>query len=120
MKAERWIAITFAVAIGVLLLLAAVMVFSQRSAVVIENVGEQDADLDVDVINARQFSWRGRLKSGERVVKLARFSDNSFRIRCSDTAGQHAHEGGYVTNGMPQIVTIRVNGCADVTTEVDF
>lgn len=120
MKAARWIALIVAVACGVVLLLAAIVVFSGRSAVVIENVGEEDADLAVDVVNARQFSWRGRLRPGERVVELARFSDNSFRIRCSDAAGEHAHAGGYVTNGMPQVVTIQVNGCANVSTEVDF
>lgn len=120
MKAVRWIAINVAVAVGILLLLVTVIVFSGRSAVVLENVGEQDAELAVDVVNARQFSWRGRLGPGDRVVKLARFSDNSFRITCRDAGGERTHEGGYVTNGPPQVVTIRVNGCADVSTEVDF
>jgi hypothetical protein len=119
-KASRRIAIIVAVALGVLLLLAAVILFSERSAVIIENVGNQDADVAVDVVNARQFSWRGRLGPGDRVVKLARFSDNSFRITCRDAGGERTHEGGYVTNGPPQVVTIRVNGCADVSTEVDF
>ena len=120
MKAARWIAIFVAVALGLLLLLVAVIVFSERSAVIIENVGDQDAEVAVDVVNARQFSWRGRLRPGERVVKLARFSDNSFRTTCRDASGEHAHAGGYVTNGMPQVVTIKVNGCANVSTEVDF
>ena len=120
MKAARWIGIFVAVALGVLLLLAAVGVFSERSVVIIENGGEQDADMAVDVVNANQFSWRGRLRPGERVVRLARFSDNSFRIACRDADGEHAHTGGYVTNGMPQVVTIKVNGCANVSTEVDF
>jgi hypothetical protein len=119
-KASRRIAIIVAVALGVLLLLAAVILFSERSAVIIENVGHQDADVAVDVVNARQFSWRGRLRPGEHAVKLARFSDNSFRITCRDAGGERTHEGGYVTNGPPQVVTIRVNGCADVSTEVDF
>ncbi|WIY68464.1 hypothetical protein KB221_10180 [Aquidulcibacter paucihalophilus] len=120
MKASRRIAIIVAVALGVLLLLAAVILFSERSAVIIENVGHQDADVAVEVVNARQFSWRGRLRPGEHAVKLARFSDNSFRITCRDAGGERTHEGGYVTNGPPQVVTIRVNGCADVSTKVDF
>ena len=49
MKAARWIGIFVAVALGVLLLLAAVGVFSERSVVIIENGGEQDADMAVDV-----------------------------------------------------------------------
>lgn len=120
MKAVRWIAIFVAASLGVLLLLAAAVVFSERSAVIIENVGEQDAEVSVDVVNARQFSWRGRLRPGERVVKFARFSDNSFRTTCRNAAGEHAHAGGYVTNGMPQVVTIQVKGCASVSTKVDF
>ncbi len=120
MNAARWIAIVVAIAGVGLLFLASVIVFSERSAVIIENIGDQDAAVAVDVVNARQLSWRGRLRPGERVVKLARFSDNSFRIRCSDAAGEHAHAGGYVTNGMPQVVTIKVDGCANVSTEVDL
>jgi len=119
-KAARWIAIVVAVTGAVLLLLASLIVFSEQSAVIIENIGDQDAEVAVDVVNARQFSWRGRLRPGERVVKLARFSDNSFRITCRDAGGERAHEGGYVTNGMPQVVTIKVNGCANVSTDVDF
>jgi hypothetical protein len=119
-KPARWIAIFVAITFAVLLLLAAVILFSERSAVIIENVGEKDAEMAVDVVNAQQFSWRGRLRPGERVVKLARFSDNSFRTTCRDASGEHAHAGGYVTNGAPQVVTIRVDGCANVSTDVDF
>lgn len=120
MKASRRIAFIVAVALGVLLLLAAVTLFSERSAVIVENVGNQDADVAVDVVNARQFSWQGRLRPGERVVKLARFTDNSFRITCRDAAGEHLHAGGYVTNGAPQVATITVDGCANVSIDVDF
>ena len=120
MKASRRIAIIVAVAFGILLLLAAVILFSERSAVIIQNVGEQDAEVAVDVVNGQQFSWRGRLRPGERVVELARFTDNSFRIKCTDATGEHAHEGGYVTHGSPQVVTIKVNGCANVSTDVEF
>ncbi len=120
MKAARRIAIIVAVAFAVLLLLAAVILFSERSVVIIENVGNQDAEVAVDVVNGQQFSWRGRLRPGERVVKLARFTDNSFRIKCTDATGAHAHAGGYVTNGGPQAVTIEVNSCADVSTDVEF
>ncbi|HWQ88200.1 hypothetical protein [Brevundimonas sp.] len=121
MTKAQWIATSLvAVALGALVLLAVVVFFSERSAVIIENAGEQDADVTVDVVNAQQFSWRGRLRPGERVVQLARFSDNSFRITCKDSTGEHAHAGGYVTNGMPQVVTIKVDGCANVSTDVDF
>ena len=120
MTASRRIAIFVAVGFGVMSLLAAVVLFSERSAVIIKNVGNQDADVAVDVVNARQFSWRGRLRPGERVVKLARFTDNSFRITCRDAAGEHEHAGGYVTNGVPQVATITVDGCANVSTDVDF
>ena len=121
MTKAQWVATSIvATALGSLALLAAFVVFSERSAVVIENVGEQDAELTVDVVNAQQFSWRGRLRPGERVAKVARFSDNSFRITCKDTTGAYAHTGGYVTNGMPQVVTIKVDGCANVSTDVDF
>lgn len=121
MTKAQWIATgIIAIALGALALLAVVVVYSERSAVIIENVGEQDAEVAVDVVNANQFSWRGQLRPGERVVKLARFSDNSFLIMCKDTTGEYAHTGGYVTNGMPQLVTIKVDGCTQVSTDVDF
>lgn len=74
--------------------------------------------LSIRMVNAGQFSWDGEIQAGGRVVRPARFSDNSFVIRCRDRGGEHTHGGGYVTNGTPQIVDIKVSGCANVTVDV--
>ena len=119
MNPTRWIAVVTAITLGVLLLIVGLGVVSERSVIIMENVGETDVNLTVHVVNGDQFSWQGQLKSGGRVVRLARFSDNSFRVTCKDAAGEQRHAGGYVTNGLPQIVDVRVNGCSDVTIEVE-
>ena len=85
---------------------------------VVRNIGEREATVSVGVMTNNQFSWSGRLLPGERVTRSAHFSDNSFEINCRDIAGEHDHQGGYVTNGMPKSVTITINGCADVSVDV--
>jgi len=112
----RWIALGLAICVVLIIVLAS-MVYG-RSVVIVRNVGEHEATVDVGMMNASQFAWKGRLLPGERVIRPARFSDNSFRINCRDISGEYDHQGGYVTNGTPQLVTLTVNGCADVTIHI--
>ena len=82
MKSARWIAVVTAVTLGGLLLIVGLGVLTERLVVIIENVGETDVNLTVHVVNGDQFYWQGQVKSGDRVTRLARFSDNSFRVAC--------------------------------------
>lgn len=116
MTPARWIAVGLATT--ALLAIALASLSYGRSLVVIRNVGEHEATVSVSAQTGRQFSWSGRLMPGERVIRPARFSDNSFKVACRDILGDHNREGGYVTNGLPQLVTITIDGCADVSIDV--
>lgn len=118
MKRLRWLPIAAAVLI-LLIVAAGALVLGERSLVVIENRGGSAAELSVGTSNPGQFSWAGRLRPGERVIRTSRFSDNSFETVCRDETGVHHSGGGYVTNGWPQRVDIVVDGCAAVSVDVE-
>jgi hypothetical protein len=98
--------------------LTAVVFASARSLVMIENRSGGTLTLSVETTRPGQFSWQGDLPAGGRVVRTARFSDNSFVVVCRDEAGVHRTRGGYVTNGRPQLVQISADGCAAVRIDV--
>jgi len=116
-RRRRWL-----IALGVLGLivagLVAAVLFSGRSLVVIHNRSGGPLILSVETTNPGQFSWEGELEAGGRVIRTARFSDNSFLVVCRDEAGIHRTRGGYVTTGVAQRVDIVANGCPSVTIDV--
>lgn len=120
MKLRGWLTAILIAFLPVALVGAGLAYMSAPSVVVITNRGNQPATLSVRTERPGQFSWDGELRPGGRVVRFARFSDNSIRTTCRDADGERIHIGGYVTNGAPQVVTIKVDGCANVSTEVDF
>lgn len=116
---RRWVT-GLAIAAVVVAGLIIVTVAGERSMVVIHNRSGGTLTLAVETTNPGQFSWQGDLPAGGRVVRTARFSDNSFVVVCRDESGVHRTRGGYVTNGLPQAVQISADGCAAVTIEVRF
>jgi hypothetical protein len=116
-RGTRWL-IAGAIVAAALAALAVVILGGERSLVVIENRSGASLTLSVETTNASRFAWQGELGPGERVMRIARFSDNSFVVVCRDEAGIHRTRGGYVTNGMPQRIDIVANGCSSVTIDV--
>ena len=114
-------ALTLFAVIAVVLIALVAWVFGQeKSFVSLENRGVAPVHLAVTTTNRGEFSWAGRLEPGARVLRIARFADNSFVIVCTDDTGPHRGGGGYVTNGPPQIVRITATGCAAVTVDIQM
>ncbi len=118
MSRRRCWLIAVAGVVVVLTVLSAVVLMSERSLVVIHNRSSGPLNLSVETTNRGQFTWQGELGPGERVIRVARFSDNSFVVVCRDEAGIHRTRGGYVTNGLAQKVDIVANGCASVRIDI--
>ena len=118
-RPKRWL-IAAAVVLLALAALTAVILKAERSLVVIHNRSDAPLRLSVETTSAGQFAWEGELAPGERVVRVARFSDNSFLVVCRDEVGVHRTRGGYVTNGMTQRVDVVAEGCASVRIDVAF
>jgi uncharacterized protein (DUF2249 family) len=93
---------------------AALVIASGRSLVVIHNRSGAPLNLSVETTRPGQFSWEGELDAGGRVIRTARFSENSFVVVCRDEAGIHRTRGGHVSSGAPHRVDIVANGCASL------
>ncbi len=116
-RATRWL-IAGAVVAAALAALAVVILGSERSLVMIHNRSGAPLTLSVATVPAGQFAWEGELGPGERIMRIARFTDNSFVVVCRDEAGIHRTRGGYATN-VAQRVDIVANGCASVRIDID-
>ena len=99
--------------------LAAVVMIRADSLIVIENRGDGPARLSVEMANPGAFGWTGELAPRQRVLRTARFSDNSFIVVCRNADGIHRSRGGYVTNGAPFLVNITVDGCEAIKIDVE-
>ncbi|CAN7231693.1 hypothetical protein [Brevundimonas sp. LjRoot202] len=119
MRKLRWLLVAVAVAVTGVVVAAGSLVVSERSLIIIENRSNSAVELSIGMANPGQFSWAGRLRPGERVIRTSRFSDNSFVTACRDETGVHQSEGGYVTNGWPQRIDIVVDGCPAVSVDVE-
>ena len=91
---------------------------SGRALVIIDNRSDAALNLSVETVNPGQFSWAGELAPRRRVIRTARFSDNSFVVVCRDAEGIYRQRGGYVTNGMLQRVDITAASCSSVRIDV--
>ena len=120
MKLRGWLPVILIAFLPVALVGAGLAYMSAPSVVVITNRGNQPASLSVRTETPGQFLWDGELRPGGRVIRFARFSDNSIRTTCRDAHGERIHIDGYVTHGAPQMVTVKIDGCANISTEVDF
>ena len=100
-------------------LLATAVMLRAESLIVIENRGDGAARLSVDMENPGAFEWTGELAPRQRVLRTARFSDNSFVVVCRNADGIHRARGGYVTNGAPSLVNITVDGCEAIKIDVE-
>ena len=118
MKRGRRLLIALGVAVLILAGLAAAVFKSERSLIIIENRSMAPLTLSVEAVNSSQFSWTGELAPRRRVLKTARFSDNSFVVMCRDESGIHRTRGGYVASGLPQRIDIVAAGCAAVQIDV--
>ncbi len=118
MKRLRWLLIAVAAVLIILGTLAAVVMTRAESLIVIENRGDRPARLSVEMANPSPFGWTGDLAPRQRVLRTARFSDNSFIVVCRNADGIHRSRGGYVTSGAPFLVNITVDGCEAVRIDV--
>ena len=119
MRRLRWPLIAVAAVLVILGFLAAAVMIRAESLIAIENRAARPVRISVDMANPGAFSWTGELASGQRVLRTARFSDNSFIVVCRNADGIHRSRGGYVTNGAPFLVNITVDGCEAIKIDVE-
>ncbi|MFC7380201.1 hypothetical protein [Brevundimonas sp. GCM10030266] len=101
--------------------LAAGVVLSGRSLVIIDNRSEANLTLMVEATTPGDFSWSGGLKPGQRIYRLPQFTgDSSIRASCTDAGGVYRTTGGYVTGGWPHRVDVIAAGCASMRIETDM
>lgn len=118
MKGKWRLLIALGVTAAVVVGLAMAWAFSGRALVIIDNRSDTALNLSVETANAGQFSWAGELAPRRRVIRTARFSDNSFIIVCRDAEGIYRQRGGYITSRMLQRVDIVAASCSSVRIDV--
>ncbi|WP_420479342.1 hypothetical protein [Brevundimonas sp. FT23028] len=100
--------------------LAAGIVLSGRSLVILDNRSPATLALAVRSTTPGDFDWSGDLKPGRRVYRLARFTtDGGLRASCTDAEGVYRATGGYVTSGWPYRVDVVAAGCGAIRIDAD-
>lgn len=107
-------------AVAFLGVLAAGVVVSGRSLVIIDNRSEAALSLTVDSTTRGDFRWSGELKPRQRLFRLARFTaDGGMSAVCRDAEGVYRSTGGHVAPGRPYRVDVVAASCASVRIEAD-
>lgn len=119
MKRPRLL-ISLGVAVVIVAALAAAVVMSGRSLVLIENRSDTPLSLTVQSTRSGDFSWTGSLPAGKRIVRTARFTaDGGVVAICRDATGINRTTGGYVTPGWPHRVEVVAASCTALRVDAD-
>ena len=120
MKGLRRLLIALAVGALFLAALAAAVVLSGRSLIIVENRGDAPLDLSVETTHTGDFSWSGSLPAGARIIRTARFTAGGGVVAvCRNADGIHRTTGGYVTTGWPHRVDVVAKSCGAVRIDAD-